>query len=184
MRSVADPVKDEIVVRNSRWKLPLMLLLCVLIVLVAVFGPESFGLIPKPGWQFAVWPGAVFFGACGVVISRRLFDSTPEIVISRSGISMRQWSKERIPWAAIRACRIERVQIRWPAYNRLVCLCLRDPKAYPRTTWRGRFFGRGWNLGYGDITMMTSGLDHGIEDIWEAIERFAPSQVELDRSQL
>jgi hypothetical protein len=177
-------MKDEIVVRNSRWKLPLMLLLCVLVVLMAVLGPESFGLTPKPGWQFVVWPGAVFFGACGVVIARRLFDRTPEIVISHRGISMRQWSKETIPWEAIRECRIERVQIRWPAYNRLICLFLRDPKAHPPTTWRARFFSRAWNLGYGDITMMTSGLDYGIEDIWEAIERYAPSQVVLDGSAL
>ena len=142
------------------------------------------GLHPEPGWSWLRWPLAIFFGALILFWLRTLFNDRPQIAIDRKGIRMTRWSNQTIPWEAIRAGRVERQYVRWPVYKRHICIDLHSPDAFPRTTGAGRFLGRGWNLGYGDITMMTVGLDYDIEDIWAAIEGLAPAEIELDGSQL
>ena len=183
-RALAPGESGEIVARNSLWKLTLLLLPCVLVVFIAIFGPESFGLRPKLGWQYVAWPGALFFGFAGLVIARQLFETEAQIVIGPRGVFMRQWSDVTIPWEAMKRIEVDKQYVSGFVFKRHVCLYLHDPDTYPRTTWRTRFFGRGWNLGYGHITMMTTGLDHEIEDFWDAIERYAPAAVELDGSVL
>lgn len=184
-RTAAGGGAGELVARNSRWKLALFLLPCIFFVLVALLGPEAFGLRPRGGWQ--IWvalPTALLFGAAGFVFARRIADRSPQIIIGSTGIYMRQWSEETIPWAVVRRCEVVRITIRWPTFQRLICLYLHDPAAHPHTAKRAKFFGRGWNLGCGDITMSTTGLDHFVEDFWEAIERHAPDSVALDGSKL
>lgn len=177
-------MKDGVVVRNSLWKLPFFILPCVFLLLVALLGPETFGLRPKAGWELLRWPTVIGMGVVIALFIRQLGDRTPQIVIGRPGIFMRTWSADTIPWDAVRQIRVERQYISGFLFKRHLCLYLYNPDAYPRTTWRARFFSRGSNLGHGDITMMTTGLDHEIEDLWEAIERFAPAEVELDGAQL
>lgn len=177
-------MKEELIARNSLWKLPLLLMVSVFFVLVAVLNPQYFGLTPKPGWELMRWPVALIFGFAAIYVARQLFDRKPQVVVSRSGIFMRQWSPATIPWEAFRSIRVERQYFRAFMFKRHLCLYLHDPEAYPRTTWRRRVFPQGSNLGFGDITMMTTGLDHEIEDLWEAIERFAPPEIALDGSQL
>lgn len=160
----------------------LFLLICVFVVLVTVFGPETFGLRPKPGLEWIRWPAGLLFGAAGVLFARHVFERAPQVVISPRGIFMRQWSDETIAWTAIRKCRVDRVTVRWPLYQRIICLELHDPASHPPTATRARFFGRGLNRGHGDITMRSSGLDYEVEDVWAAIKRFAPAEVELDGS--
>jgi hypothetical protein len=175
--------KAALVARHSPFKAGAFIAFVGAMLVVTLWGP-SLGLHPKPGWSWLRWPLAVLFGLLILFWLRALFNDRPQIVIDSDGIRMTRWSSQTIPWEAIRACRVERQSVRWPAYKRHICLFLHNPDAFPRTARGGRFLGRGWNLGYGDITMMTVGLDHGIEDMWEAIEYFAPAEVEVDGEQL
>ncbi|HYD13107.1 MAG TPA: hypothetical protein VEC11_09690 [Allosphingosinicella sp.] len=102
-----DRTMKAFVARNSLWKHVLLLLPCVLIVFVAVFGPEAYGLRPKAGWEFVLWPAALFSGLVGALIARGLFDPEAQIVVGQRGIFMRHWSPNTIPWEAILRISIE-----------------------------------------------------------------------------
>lgn len=184
-RSLADAEGDGgVIVRNSLWKLPLFVLPCLFFFLVALLGAENFGLRPKAGWELIRWPTAIGMALVIALLVRQLGGRKPQIIIGRRGIFMSRWSKRTIPWEAFREIRVERQSLSLFAFKRLICLYLNNPEAYPRETWRGWGLGRGLNFGFGDITMMTAGLDHPIEDVWEAIERYAPDGIKLDGAKL
>ena len=142
---------------------------------LALWGKELISAEPKPGWAWLRWPAALLLGSCAVIIARRLFDRTPQIVIDADGILMRHWSEQVIPWSAIKRCR----GMKWPIplslflYQRLICLDLHDPALYPRTTWRRLAFASRWDPGNGDITMMTAGLDQEFPELMSAIRPHA-----------
>lgn len=123
-------MKDEVIVRNSLWKLPLFILPCAFFLLVALLGPETFGLRPKLGWEWLRWPTVIGMSVVILILMRQLGDRTPQIVIGRSGIVSRLWSEAMIPWAAIREVRIERQYLPSFVFRRRICLFLHDPQAY------------------------------------------------------
>lgn len=122
------------------------------------------------------WLATLFFGFCAGVFAARLFDDREWIVVDRFGFLWRQWSERPIPWSAISSFQIQKQHVRWPAYVRHLCIYLNDPAQHPRTTWRGRFFGRGWNMGFGDITVTTIGTEVTVDELLEAMEHFSAAE--------
>jgi hypothetical protein len=178
-------VKEILVARNSPLKFSLMLLVLLAFLAILVWGPQQFGLSPKPGWEFLRWPGVVVVGLGTIMIGPDLFDRREQIVIASDGIFMRRRSEETIPWSAIARCRVEKQYLppTYFVYRRHICLYLRDPSLYPPTTRRARFFARFGNLGYGDIIMPIAGLDQEIPEFMAAIEPLAAAAgVEVSRT--
>lgn len=163
---------DSFVARNSRIKTALMLAI-VLGLLALTISPDYFGLRPKTQFAWIQWPAIALMGFAAVVFALRLFDDRDLIVVDRNGIMWRQWSDQPIPWSAISAFHIEKQHTRWPFYIRHLCIDLHEPAQHPSTSARAKLFGRGWNLGYGDITVTTIGTETTVDELLEAMERFS-----------
>jgi len=171
-------MEERFIARNSL--LTFSLLLAALIgLLLASLWPRELGLTPKPQWEWMRWVAVPLMGFAAVMLVVRLFDRRDRIVVDRNGILWRSWSDEIIPWRAIADFRIEK-QYYYAGlfYFRHLCLYLHEPAPPPRMGWRARLFGRGSNLGFGDITVSTIGMDRNVDDLLAALERFAPSRRE------
>jgi hypothetical protein len=99
-----------------------------------------------------------------------MFQSGVEIRIDPIGIWSRRWSSQTIPWAAIEHITFDKIE-----RQRFACLFLRDADAFPSKTLQGRLAGANKAMGYGDITLGTTGTDVSFQELVEAIQRFAPS---------
>ena len=161
------------VARNSIPIAILFFLVGVGLAALAWWGPQSFGLNPKPHWETFRWPTLVLGLVLMVSFGRDFFDRRVQIRVGPDGVFLRNWSDDLIPWSAISAFRIEKQYTSWPLYLRHLYLDLHDPTKYPSTTWRGRFLGRGSNRGYGDITVATIGTETNVDKLLETMEHFS-----------
>lgn len=165
-------MEERFVARNSLVTFPLMLA-ALIGLLLASLSPREIGLAPKPQWEWMRWVAVPLMGFAALALIVRLFDRREQIVVDRNGILWRAWSDDIIPWRAIAGVRVEKhYSYAGLVYFRHLCLDLHDPAFPPRTNWRGRFFGRGSNPGFGDITISTNGLDRDIDELAAAVERF------------
>jgi hypothetical protein len=163
-------MEDRLVARYSMLKLCFMGLFLLAFLIMFVVGPERFGLTPKPDFELIRWPFAALFAWLTFVAGRKLFDDREQIVVGANGISIQFTSPLAIPWSAIARIAVAKQYVSLIVYRRNICLYLHDPARYPMKTGRARLFGRLGNLGYGDITVPTAGLDRGIDEIIAAIE--------------
>jgi len=164
---------ERLVVRTSLFKIPVLLLTALAFVALGVWGTQS-----DQGW--IRWSAVTFFAAAAIYMAFSFFDDRAQLVISPEGLLMRRWSDATIPWTAIARCTVEKQDLGDFVYRRHICIYLHDPSLYPPSTRRGRVFGRGWNLGFGDITMATGGLDQDIPELMAAIRKYAvPAGVEV-----
>lgn len=170
---------ERFVARNSR-AMHALGLLGVLAILAMLVAPDQLGLSPKPDLHSIRWPLAALLGLAAWSWGSGLFDGGDQLVVDRGGILWRTWSDRMIPWSAIRSCHAARKR-KWRdgLIGRRIALFLHHPDLHPPTTFRGRLFGRPWNLRVGHITIYTTALDRDGADIVAAIERFAPGSVEL-----
>lgn len=169
----------RLVARNSLLKMPFLLLGALAFVVLGAWGPQL-GLAIDPDWAWFRWPAVIFFAAAAVYIGFGFFDDRKQVVIGPEGLLMREWSEVTIPWSAIARCTVQKQTLSGYTFRRNICIYLRDPSLYPPATRRGRLFGRGWNLGFGDITMRTAGLDRDISELMAAIKKHgAPAGVEV-----
>jgi len=173
---------DRLVARNSLLKTPFMVLGALGFVALAIFAPQL-GLDWEPDQEWMRWPGAIFFAACAACIAFGFFDDRKQIVIGPDGLFVRYWSDVTIPWSAIAQCavRTQRISVDTNSVSlRCICIDLRDPSLYPPKARWARRLGRPWNLGLGDIVLMTSGLDRDIPELMATIRKYAvPAGVEV-----
>lgn len=96
----------EFETQNSKGKFLLVLLGALAFVVGGIWflrSPETFAddgsvmMITIVGWA-----SVLFFGFCGIVAFRQLFDSSPKIRAGASGLFAASLSNETIPWGVIR----------------------------------------------------------------------------------
>jgi hypothetical protein len=175
-------VEDRLVARYSMVKLCFMMLVLLALLAMLVVNPVHFGLTPRPGFEVIRWPFAALFAWIAFVAGRKLFDDRAQVVVGADGISIEFASPLAIPWSAIARIAVEKQYLSLLSYRRHICLYLHDPARYPMRRGRARLFGRFGNLGYGDITVPTAGLDRGIDEIIAAIEpRAAAAGIAMTR---
>jgi hypothetical protein len=72
------------------------------------------------------WVCIVFFGFCGAVAVKRLFDTNEHLRVGSAGVCLRSWSDQSIPWSEIK-------DVTTWSYKgqKSIILYLRDPSRYP-----------------------------------------------------
>lgn len=135
--------------------------------LTGLFGPPA-----NPHQILVGWFIILFFGFAAYRGVLRLLGPDEQIIIDGNGIFSRQHSEATIPWDAIRA-----YDFRMAESQRFVCLHLKDPAQFPRAgagKWLGAF---NKGLGYGDVILSAAGTNCSFDELWAAVERFAPSSL-------
>lgn len=152
----------------SPWRMALLL--------AAMLGFVAFGIwllrldAPTIRRTLVAWAGIIVCGAFFLLGLPRLFQQGVVLRIDAQGIWWRHWSDQTIAWSAI-----ERISIREIRRQRFACLFLRDPRAFPSTTWLGKRAHANKAMGFGDIALNMTGTDQSFVAMMAAITRFAPS---------
>jgi hypothetical protein len=155
---------------------------------VSAWGPESFGLTPKPDWPLIRWP-TLAFGAWGMAASaKNFFDDRIQLRVDDDGIYIRP-RPEVIPWSEISGIRVVRY---YPGrtfhtfYMRWIVFDLRDPSLFPSAPPYFRFISRTLSFirvlrNLGDIVISSGRLDCTTDALLAAIEQHAPPGFNLSR---
>jgi hypothetical protein len=130
-----------------------------------LFGPPpashrySAPLVAAIGW-FAV----LFFGLCGAVAIKRMFDSREQLRIGPSGIRYASWSEQTIPWSEI----IDVTTWSHRGQSAIV-LHLRSPACFPGRGLAAALAGANRGLTGGDISISLTGTDRSFDEAMSAI---------------
>ena len=164
---------EDFVAYPSRSRIALIMLAAVPFVAVGlwmggVFGPPPSSSRYPPEFVFAIgWISVVFFGLCGVMAIRRLFDEREQLRIGPAGIRAAQWSDQTIPWSEI-------VDVTTWSYRsqKAIILHLRDRTRFPGRGMAAILSGANRNLTGGDISISLTGTNRRVEDALSSIDRF------------
>jgi hypothetical protein len=104
--------------------------------------------------------------------ARAALDRRPQIVLTLSGFSWREWSEVEIPWSEI----VE-IGLKQNGFVRYISLTLRDPARYRADSLITRFFWYFRIRRLGHIAVLLLGLNRKPEDILEAVKRFRDGAV-------
>jgi hypothetical protein len=131
------------------------------------FGPPPSSSRYSPEFEFVLgWLSVAFFGLCGVVWVKRLFDGREQLRIGSAGIRVAQWSDQTIPWSEI-------ADVTTWSYRRQksIVLHLRDRSRFPGHGIAAMFASFNRNLTGGDVTISLVGMDRSTEDALSSIDR-------------
>jgi len=164
---------DDFVAYPSRPRIALLALGSVAFVAAGlwmggVFGPPPSSSRYPPEFVFVIgWTSVVFFGLCGVLWVKRLFDGREQLRIGPAGIRSARWSDQTIPWSEI-------ADVTTWSYRsqKAIVLHLRDKTRFPARGMAAMFAGVNRNLTGGDITISLTGTDRRVEDALASIDRF------------
>jgi hypothetical protein len=167
---------DEFVAQNSRVRLALFLLGAIVLVwggllLIGAFGPLRISNRHSPEVMAAFgWFGIAFFGACAILIAKRLFEGGEALRIDRTGISFAAWSDQTIPWSEITDI------TEWSFRGqRSIILHLRDPARFPGKGVLGFAAKANRALTGGDVPISLTGTNRSFDEAVAAITRFRPA---------
>ncbi|MBL9070175.1 MAG: hypothetical protein JNM03_09305 [Sphingopyxis sp.] len=152
------------VARYSLWRMALLALAAVGFVFAGLLLAGTFGPPLRPGAEWIGWIGVVFFGACLLVIVRRMFDAAEIIRISGNGIYFKSWSDQTVPWSEITDVTIWEYQ-----RQKTIILHLRRPDRFPSTKLLGKVSAANRALTGGDIPISLTGTDGKFADAMAAI---------------
>jgi len=167
---------DEFVAQHSRVRLALFLVGAIGFVgagllLIGAFGP------PRPSSRYSPevmaafgWFGIAFFGACAILIAKRLFEGGEALRIGRTGISFAAWSDQTIPWSEI-------IDISEWSFRgqRSIILHLRDPARFPGKGVLGFAAKANRALTGGDVPISLTGTNRSFDEAVAAITRYRPA---------
>ena len=164
---------EDFVAYPSRWRIVLMILGAIGFValglwMVGAFGPPPTSHRSGPIFTFVWgWVSIAFFGWCGVLGVKRLFDTGEELRIGTNGIRWARWSDQTIPWSEISDVTIWSYQ-----RQKLIILHLRNPDLYLRSGIRRVFVSTNRALTGGDIGISLAPTDRSFGEAMTAIEHF------------
>jgi hypothetical protein len=162
---------DDFVAYPSRSRIALLALGAVAFVAAGlwmggVFGPPPSSSRYPPEFVFAIgWLSVVFFGLCGVMWVKRLFDGREQLRIGSAGIRAAQCSDQTIPWSEI-------VDVTSYRSQKAIVLHLLDRTRFPGRGMAAKFPSVNRNLTGGDITISLTGTNRRVEDALSSIDRF------------
>jgi hypothetical protein len=166
---------EDFVAYPSRWRVALLTLGAFAFVTMGLWFVGVFGTPPMshrypPAILFVVGCASIiFFGSCGLLGAKRLFDTDEELRIGRSGIRWSRWSDETIPWAEI-----SEVTTWSTRGQRFIILHLRNPALFPGKGVVGKLARANRALTGGDIGISLTATDRGFEEAMSAVDRLRP----------
>lgn len=163
----------DFVAYASKWRIALLILLSAGFVsiglwMAAIIGPMPTSHRYSPAFMFVIgWLSIIFFGFCGVVAIKRFFDTGEQLRIGSSGVRVRTWSDQTIPWTEI-----TNVTIWSYKRQRTIILHLRDPSLYPGRGAVALMTKANRALTGGDIGISLIGSDRSFDEAMAAIEQY------------
>ena len=167
------PVTQDFVTYPSRWRIALLVLGSVAFVVLGAWMVGGFGPVPvspryPPEEIFAVgWLSVTFFGLCGAMWTRRLFDGREQLRIGPAGVRSASWSDQTIPWSEI-------VDVTTWSYRRqrAIILHLRNRGRFPGRGLAALLAGANRKLTGGDVAISLTGTSRSFDEALAAITRF------------
>jgi len=167
---------EEFVAQHSRVRLALILLGAVGFVWAGLLFVGAFGPLTPASRRyspefFAIvgWLSLTFFGACAIVIAKRLIEGGEALRIGQTGISFAAWSDQTIPWSEI--TNISEWRFRG---QRSIILHLRDPNRFPGRGILGFAANANRALTGGDVAISLTGTNRSFDEAVAAIARYCP----------
>lgn len=164
----------------SRWRMTLILLICLGFVtlgllLAGVIGeppdPDAWSRrrrsIPPELFPYFGWFCAALFGIGVPIILKRFFDHDVQVAIGAAGIRVSRWSEATIPWSEI-----QRVSVWKYQHQKHIILHLHRPEAFPGRGIAAKLSGANRMLTGGDIAITLVGTDGRFDDAMAAIAHF------------
>lgn len=164
---------EDFVAQSSRWRIARLVLVSAAFVTAGLWMGGAFGPVPAsrrypPAMTFAIgWLSVIFFGCCGAIAIRTLFNIGEQLRIGAAGIRSRPWSDKTIPWSEIR-------DVTTWTYKRqkAIVLHLGDPARFPGRRVPAIFAGANRWLTGGDVAISLTGTDRSFQDALAAIDHF------------
>lgn len=164
---------DDFVAFTSPWRAALLILGAIAFVAGGLWMGGAFGAPPassrySPMLVLTIgWFSVAFFGLCGLVGLRRLFDRREQLRIGRAGIRSARWSDQTIPWSEI-------VDVTTWSYRgqKVIILHLRDPASFPGRGVAAILAGANRKLTGGDVSIALTGTDRSVDEALAAIAYF------------
>lgn len=170
----------DFVAYSSRWRMVVMALGAAAFVGLGLWMGGAFG--PPPSSRnrpdvvvFALgWISVAFFGFCGVMAVKRLFDTSVQLQIGPPGIYWASWSDKTIPWSEITDVTTSSIK-----GQKMIVLHLRRPACFPRRGSAGMFASAdrifasaNRILTGGNIAIPLTGMNRSFDEAMSAIARF------------
>jgi len=171
---------DSFEVRYAPFRLVLLALSSLAFVSIGLWFIGAFGADHPEGLISVVigWSSIGFFGACGLIIIRRIADRRVIIRIDDHGFKSVLWSDDMIPWRDVVAVHAVAIQ-----GQKMLGIELRDPTDYPGRGLAGRLAGANHAMtGFDAIWLSTTGTDRRYEQLVDAVMRHAPPTSTRDLS--
>ena len=152
---------DKLIIKNSRWKYVLLLIVCI------GFVTAGIGMVIN-GERFG-WLGILFFGSGIPLLIWQIADSRPRLVIDEQGVLDRTLGVGCIAWSDI-----EEAYVRSISGNDFICLILKNPEKYAQKLSKVKRAMASANrgLGFTDFNLNLSGVDARTDEIFELIMKY------------
>lgn len=168
---------NDFIAYPSRWRIALLILGSIIFVIGGLVMVGAFGSLPdssrySPTVVFAVgWLSVSFFGLCGLVWTKRMFETREQLRIGPTGIYSAQWSDQTIPWSEIADISV------WSfKKQKSIILHLRDPSRFPARGIASMLAGGNRMLTGGHLAITLTGTDREFDDAMLAISHFRLQQ--------
>jgi hypothetical protein len=167
---VQDFVAQDFVAMPSRPRIALLILGSIGFVATGLWMIGAFGDPPEMNRYSPLfitiigWASILFFGFCGFMGIKLLFDRDEQVRINASGVYWKRWSDQTILWADITDVGV------WEHHRqKAIILNLRDPARYRSSTMMGKLSGANRALTGGDVAISLTGTDRKFDDAMAAI---------------
>ena len=157
----------------SKWRIALLFLLSAGFVSIGLWMAGVIGPMATSGRYSAAftsvigWLSIIIFGFCGLVAIKRFFDIGEQLRIGSSGVQVRTWSDQTIPWTEITNVTIWRYK-----HHKTIILHLRDPSLYPGRGAVALMTKANRALIGGDIGISLIGSDRSFDEAMAAIDQY------------
>jgi hypothetical protein len=110
------------------------------------------------------WFSVAFFGLGALAVLPRFFDRADQIIVDDKGIYLKRWFRQTIPWSEVKNLGVVYVR-RTPLLS--IELAHRDRFHWSEISRPIFALNRG--LGFGDLTINTSGTDKSFDELSQAV---------------
>ncbi|MDR7156394.1 hypothetical protein J2W40_003235 [Sphingobium xenophagum] len=154
----------------SKWRIALLAHLSAGFVVIGLWMIGFFGPIPSSRRYSAImvfvmgWVCTAFFGFCAVAVVTRLFTSGEDLRIGPTGIKVRSWSDQTIPWSEIADVTT------WK--DKSIILHLRNPSLFPGRGAGAMMTRFNRMITGGHVDVMLAGSDRSFDEAMDAITQF------------
>jgi hypothetical protein len=163
----------DFVAHPSKWRILLLILGAFAFVAIGLWMLGAFGPPPDLNGKdptiakIVAWFGILFFGLCGIVGFKMLFDNDVHVRINASGIYWKRWSDATIPWAEITEVGVWEMR-----GQKCIILNLKNPNRYSSTSIMGKLASVNRKMTGGDVAITLSGTTGGFDSAMATIDHY------------